>query len=83
MRALRFHLGRNISASLTADKLGALLRIAGGPLWQFRASEGQLAIEESLWVDGDGRPHPTEQLVVTGAAPAGGASIGWIFKHIG
>ena len=42
---LRFHLGRNISASLTADKLGALLRIAGGPLWQFRTSEGQLAIE--------------------------------------
>ncbi|MGB7411843.1 MAG: heparinase II/III family protein [Sphingopyxis granuli] len=81
--ALRFHLGRNISASLTADRLGALLRIAGGPLWQFRASEGSLAVEESLWVDGEGRPHPTEQLVVTGSAPAGGVSIGWIFKHIG
>ncbi|MDZ3832402.1 MAG: heparinase II/III family protein [Sphingopyxis sp.] len=81
--ALRFHLGRNISASLTADKLGALLRIAGGPLWQFRTSEGALEIEESLWVDGEGRPHPTEQLVVTASAPAGGASIGWIFKHIG
>ncbi|GAA0861103.1 heparinase II/III family protein [Sphingopyxis soli] len=80
---LRFHLGRNISASLTADKLGALLRISGGPLWQFRTSEGTLDVEESLWVDGDGRPHPTEQLVVTGIAPAGGASIGWIFKHIG
>lgn len=81
--ALRFHLGRNISASLTADRLGTLLRIAGGPLWQFRASEGTLAVEESLWVDGEGRPHPTEQLVVTGSAPAGGVSIGWIFKHIG
>ncbi|HMN54656.1 MAG TPA: heparinase II/III-family protein, partial [Sphingopyxis sp.] len=80
---LRFHLGRNLSASLTADKLGALLRISGGPLWQFRTSDGALEIEESLWVDGDGRPHPTEQLVVTGTAPAGGASIGWIFKHIG
>ncbi len=81
--ALRFHLGRNISASLTADKLGALLRINGGPLWQFRTSEGALDVEQSLWVDGEGRPHPTEQLVVTGIAPAGGASIGWIFKHIG
>jgi uncharacterized heparinase superfamily protein len=81
--AIRFHLGRNISASLTADKLGALLRISGGPLWQFRTSDGALDIEESLWVDGDGRPHPTEQLVITGAAPAGGISIGWIFKHIG
>lgn len=81
--ALRFHLGPHISASLTADKLGALLRVGGGPLWQFRTSEGGLDIEQSLWVDGDGRPHPTEQLVVTGTAPAGGASIGWIFKHIG
>lgn len=81
--ALRFHLGRHISASLTADKLGALLRINGGPLWQFRTSEGALDVEQSLWVDGEGRPHPTEQLVVTGTAPAGGASIGWIFKHIG
>lgn len=80
---LRFHLGRNVAASLTADNMGALLRIAGGPLWQFRTSEGMLAVEESLWVDGDGRPHPTEQLVVTGLTPAGGASIGWIFKHIG
>lgn len=81
--AIRFHLGSAISASLTADKLGALLRINGGPLWQFRTSEGALDVEESLWVDGEGRPHPTEQLVVTGTAPAGGASIGWIFKHIG
>lgn len=81
--ALRFHLGAHISASLTADKLGALLRVGGGPLWQFRTSEGGLDIEQSLWVDGEGRPHPTEQLVVTGVAPAGGASIGWIFKHIG
>ena len=81
--ALRFHLGPHISASLTADKLGALLRVGGGPLWQFRTSEGGLDIEQSLWVDGEGRPHPTEQLIVTGVAPAGGASIGWIFKHIG
>lgn len=81
--ALRFHLGRNVTASLTADKLGALLRIAGGPLWQFRTSAGTLDIEQSLWVDGEGRPHPTEQLVVTGTAPAGGASVGWIFRHIG
>ena len=64
-------------------QLDGPLRIHGGPLWQFRTSEGALDVEESLWVDGEGRPHPIEQLVVTGTAPAGGASIGWIFKHIG
>lgn len=81
--ALRFHLAPGISASLTADGQGALLRIAGGPLWQFRTSDGTLAIEDSLWVDGAGRPHPVEQLVVSAVSPPGGASIGWILKHIG
>lgn len=81
--ALRFHLASGIEASLTADGQGALLRISGGPLWQFRTSGGVLNVEESLWVDGDGVPHPIEQLVVTDTSPAGGANIGWIFKHIG
>ena len=81
--ALRFHLGPGISASLTADKQGALLRIASGPLWQFRCSEGEVQVEDSLWVDGEGRPHPVEQLVVISTSPPGGASVGWILKHIG
>lgn len=80
---LRFHLGPEVGANLTNDKLGALLRLGNGALWQFRASEGQLEIEESLWVDGNGRPYPSHQLVISGVSPAGGASIGWIFKHIG
>jgi uncharacterized heparinase superfamily protein len=25
-----------------------------------------LTVEESLWIDGDGRPHPTQQLVIVG-----------------
>lgn len=81
--AIRFHLGREVGVNLTSDKLGALLRLGNGALWQFRASDGQLAIDESLWVDGEGRPHPSQQLIISGISPAGGASIGWIFKHIG
>jgi uncharacterized heparinase superfamily protein len=81
--ALRFHLGPEVGANLTNDKLGALLRLGNGALWQFRASDGQLEIEESLWVDGNGRPYPSHQLVISGVSPAGGTSIGWIFKHIG
>src|SRR3546814_13361506 len=57
---LRFHLGPHISASLTAAGLGGLLRIAGAPLRQFRPSEGSPAVEESLLVAGEQRPHPPE-----------------------
>jgi uncharacterized heparinase superfamily protein len=80
---IRFHLGRGLSPTITADGLGALLRLPDGPLWQFRASAGNLAIEDSLWVDGTGRPHPTQQLALSEATGPGGTSIGWLFKHMG
>ena len=79
--AIRFHLGLGIQVSPTADGLAALLRLPGGSLWQFRCRGGALAVEESVWVDADGRPHATMQLVVTGEAPAGGASVSWVFKR--
>jgi uncharacterized heparinase superfamily protein len=78
---LRFHLGRGVEVTSTADGQGALLRIRGGKAWQFRCRGGALAIEESLWVDGQARPHATQQLVVTGEAPADGITIGWTFKR--
>lgn len=81
--AVRFHLAPDVEPTLTADKQGALLRIQMGPLWQFRSGGGALAIEDSLWIDGDGRPHPSKQLVVTGETAAGGASIGWLLKRVG
>ena len=81
--AIRYHLGPSVEASPTADNMGALLRISGGPLWQFRCTGGTLTIDESMWVDGNGRPHQTQQLVVGGEAPAGGASVSWVLKRAG
>ncbi len=83
--AVRFHMGPGVQASPTADGQGALLRLPGangkGALWQFRCRGGAMAIEESLWIDGDGRPQPIAQLVVTGEAPAGGANVSWALKR--
>ncbi|HJT41742.1 MAG TPA: heparinase II/III family protein [Sphingobium sp.] len=80
---LRFHLAPGVEPTPTADGMGAVLRIDMGALWQFRANAGKLAVEESLWTDGDGRPHVTRQLVVSAEALPGGASIGWLFKRMG
>lgn len=80
---LRFHLAPHVDPSLTADSQGALLRIDMGPLWQFRCGAGDLRIEESLWVDGDCRPHATKQLVVSAIAEPGGNSLGWLLKRVG
>jgi uncharacterized heparinase superfamily protein len=79
--ALRFHLGEGVQASPTADGLAALLRLPGGALWQFRCRGGALTIEDSLWIDREGRPIATQQLVVGGEAPAGGANISWALKR--
>ncbi|MBB3983421.1 putative heparinase superfamily protein [Sphingobium fontiphilum] len=80
---IRFHLAPGVEPTLTADAMGALLRIDLGAVWQFRVGSGQLSIEESLWVDGDGRPHPTRQVVVTAEALPGGSSFGWLLKRMG
>jgi uncharacterized heparinase superfamily protein len=79
--AVRFHLGAQVEASPTADGLAALLRLPGGALWQFRCRGGTLTIEDSLWIDGEGRPVPTQQLIVSGEAPAGGANVSWALKR--
>ncbi|UVO50739.1 heparinase II/III family protein [Sphingomonas sp. SUN019] len=79
--AIRFHLGRGVQASPTADGLAAVLRLPGGAIWQFRVRADAFAIEDSLWIDGDGRPIATQQLVVTGVADPGGAAVSWALKR--
>ena len=79
--ALRFHLAPSVEVSPTPDGLAAMLRMPNDVLWQFRCRGAMLEVEESVWIDADGRPHPTEQLVVTGTAPAGGINVSWWFHR--
>ena len=70
--AIRFHLAPGIRVSPTADGLAALLRLPNGPIWQFRCRGATLVAEDSVWIDPDGRPQPSQQLVLSAEAPAGG-----------
>lgn len=88
--AIRFHLGRGVEVQLAPDKRGASLLLPDGRLWQFRlggdrggAGEITLSAEDSLWVDGDGRPHATEQLVIEGLALRSGGQFSWRFRKTG
>ncbi len=92
--AIRFHLGRGVEAHLSDDMRGASLLTPDGSLWQFRL-RGQagtdagdeevmkLSCEDSLWVDGEGRPHATEQLVIEGLTSRGGGQFSWLLKKMG
>jgi uncharacterized heparinase superfamily protein len=81
--AVRFHLAPGVEVTPTADAMGALLRIDGGALWQFRCRGGSLSVEPSLWVNSEGAYQQTQQLVIGGEAASGGATIGWVLKRAG
>ena len=80
--ALRFHLGRGVEVSVPDGGRGATLALPDGGYWQFVAGEGTLELDESLWIDGDGRPHPVQQLVMQVLVSRGGGSFSWLLKKI-
>lgn len=85
--AIRFHLGPTVEVKLAEDKAGASLLLPDGGLWQFRMgaddSGACLALDESLWVDGEGRPHPIQQLVIQGMTSRSGGQFSWLLKKMG
>jgi uncharacterized heparinase superfamily protein len=80
--AVRFHLGAGVEAATGPGGRGATLALSDGGYWQFVAGDGALEIDESLWVDGDGHPHPVQQLVIQGMVSRGGGSFSWLLKKI-
>lgn len=89
--AIRFHIGPGIELGLSEDKRGAGLALPDGSYWQFRmassdaadTSGAALTIEESMWVDGNGRPQPIQQLVIQGMTSRGGGNFSWLLKKMG
>jgi len=79
--AVRFHLAPGVEATITADGMGAILRSKGAPPWNFRCRGGNLATEESLWIDGRGEPRRTTQRVIVGEVSGLGGEIGWQFRR--
>jgi len=82
--AIRFHLGPQVELRLAEGGRSAGLVLPDGSYWQFiSTSEETLDVDESLWVDGAGRPHPVQQLVIAGMADRSGGSFGWLLKKLG
>jgi uncharacterized heparinase superfamily protein len=82
--AIRFHLGPEVDVNLSADGRGAGLSLPDGSHWQFRSTseDGEITVEDSLWVDGQGRPQATQQIVMQGMVSRGGGTFGWLIKKM-
>ena len=79
--AIRFHLAPGVEATVTADGMGAILRSPAAPPWNFRCRGAMLIVEESLTIDGHGRPVSTLQLVVVGEISGIGGEIAWQLRR--
>ncbi len=82
--AIRFHCGRNVRLSVSGNGRGATLALPDGSFWQFiTGSDAGIELDESIWVDGEGRPHPVQQMVIQGMASRAGGSYAWLLKRMG
>jgi uncharacterized heparinase superfamily protein len=81
--AIRFHLGPGVEAGLSEDGKGAGLALPDGTYWQFRSGGSDVTIEESIWVDGQARPVPIQQLVIQGMVSRSGGNFAWLLKKMG
>ena len=84
--AIRFHLAPGVETYLSKDGHGVALALPDGSHWQFRSGAKdagvQIALDDSLWTDGQGRPQATKQVVIYGMVSRGGGSFPWVFKKM-
>jgi len=80
--AIRFHLGHDVEVARSDDGQGASLSLPDGSYWQFRAGAGEVSVEDSIWIDGQGRPIPIQQLVIQGMVSRGGGNFAWLLKKM-
>lgn len=81
--AIRFHLGPRVELRPSENGRGAGLVLPDGSYWQFVSADAKIEIDESIWVDGAGHPHPIQQLVIQGLASRGGGHYSWLLKKMG
>src|SRR6516164_11587111 len=78
--AVRFHLHPSVQASLARDGSAALLRLSSGIVWRLRAAGAEMSLGESVYL-GSGEARKTQQVVLSGTVPAGGATVRWAIRR--
>jgi uncharacterized heparinase superfamily protein len=77
---LRFHIHPDVRLS-RLEGGGILLKLPNGEGWRFRAGNGELTVEESIYLGGD-TVRRSEQLVVMGQVRDTPVETAWVFEQI-
>lgn len=78
--AVRFHLHPSVHGSLARDGSAALLRLPSGAVWRLRAAGAEMSLGESIYL-GSGEARKTQQVVLSGTVPPGGAIVRWAIRR--
>jgi uncharacterized heparinase superfamily protein len=78
--AVRFHLHPSVQGSLARDGSAALLRLPSGTVWRLRAAGAEMSLGESIYL-GSGEARKTQQIVLSGTVPPGGATVRWAIRR--
>lgn len=77
--AIRFHLHPKVQVSLLHNKTSALIRLPSGAGWRFRASGGEMSLEDSVYV-GSGEMKRAQQIVLAGKCKPYETTVKWAFR---
>ncbi|MGK2741732.1 heparinase II/III family protein [Tepidicaulis sp. LMO-SS28] len=84
--AIRFHLHPEARASLAHDGSNVLVLLGNGDGWQFRArvagGDGQLGLEDSVYLGGGETTRRAEQIVVSGRVFKDEAKVQWAWRRL-
>ncbi len=80
--SLRFHLHPNVQATVLQDKCSALLKPRRGKGWRFTSTDRSIALEESIYFDGNQPRRRTQQIVVFGPLASASEISKWRFSRI-
>lgn len=79
--AVRFHLHPAVQASLIQQGQAVLIALPSGGGWRFRATGGELSLEESLYCGRGDDMRRSQQIVLTGLTAAESTVIKWAFQR--
>ena len=80
--SIRFHLHPNVKVIPIRNFGGALLKTRKGSGWQFFIEDGQVAVEDSVYIEGLSKPRRNKQIVFYGKFSSPEKTVKWQLKKI-